>query len=164
MTNADYLATLGPVAQGIAQQLINAGATLISTLRTPDAQAAAMATRICRPGGGVPWIINTYRATPAKDLVVAAVSALTQPYDFTAVETAILGAFATPGIDLREISWHMPDPNNLADAFDAEPTNDPALQALAKQLVAQNLDNGGNPLSEVLTMEGGQPALHVQVA
>lgn len=180
----DQISTLGPTLRAIVVQLFDEGLAtgIASARRDVDAQAHAMAVNeAARPG----WVAGTYRASPVRDAVVAALSALvagvrkmpgldiagwTDSHVYAAaggvpaLETAILGALATQGLDLRELSWHLPDAAGLADAVDLLPVGDGPLAARARQLVAAAVAAGADPRSCVLTDEAGHVCCHVQVA
>ena len=131
---------------------------LASGERCVDTQARVMAGREAASPG---WIQGTYRDTPTKRLVVAAVDALTVPRDVAAIEAAIEGAFAQG--DPAEMSRHLPNAEGLAEAADLLPAGEGPLAARLRELVASGVARGElAPHSCVLTNESGAIVCHVQ--
>lgn len=164
MTPADpRLDQLGPTLRAIVYHLVTEGLCegIASARRDVDAQAHAMAVNeSARPG----WVSGTYRDSPAKAAILAALAAMPPGQcDVAGLATAILGALAAPGLDLRALSWHLPDADGLSDAVDLLPAGDGPLAVRARELVAQAVARGADARSCVLTDEAGHACCHVQV-
>ncbi len=160
----DQISTLGPTLRAIVVQLFDEGLAtgIASARRDVDAQARAMAVNeSARPS----WVAGTYRDSPARAAILAALATVpTGQRDVAGLATAILGALATPGLDLRALSWHLPGGDGLADAVDLLPAGEGPLAVRARELVAQARAEGADARSCVLTDEAGHPCCHVQVA
>ena len=152
------VATFAEPLRSILLQLDNEG--LIGSIacgpRSPADQARVMAqVEAGRPG----WIQGTYRDNPVKQAVLAAIVGCT---GWQEIEAVILKAFATPGLDLRELSQHLPGPDGLASAVDLSPSGPGPLADRAAVLVKQAVLDGAHPHSEVLTNESGHVCTHIQ--
>ncbi len=180
----DQLLTLGPTLRAIAVQLFDEGLAtgIASALRTVDEQAHAMAVNEANHPG---YVRETYRESSVRDAIFAALSRLienirktpgfdvaglteSQLYEAAggvpALETTILGALATPGLNLRDLSWHLPGEDGRADAVDLLPVGEGPLATRAKELIAQAVAGGADARSCVLTDEAGHKVCHLQVA
>jgi hypothetical protein len=150
LATSDLLATLNEPAKTIAQAILNAHqqAYLTSARRDLQAQATAMAENVAQ---NPDWINQTYVASPVRD-ACAALNPATADSIMAVLETFV-------DAELRHLSWHL-----SGDAFDVGPIGDPSIIATAKRLVESHIEAGGNVSSKVLTLEGGLPRIHVQVA
>lgn len=158
MSNEDIIASLNPVATGVARAFLasHPDAILTSGKRTVADQAHAMAENVVLNWR---WIAQTYVQSDLSRALQNHVAAL-QPDDRTpenlANGFAAIMNLSLPA-ELRRLSWHL-----AGDGFDVHPDNDLTKEATLRQLIGTAVASGAN--GKVLTLEGGLKRLHVQVA
>ena len=157
VTDAD-LDQFNPLLRGIFKQVCDEGLLegIASGERCIDTQIRLMAEReVAHPG----FIAGTYRSSPTKILILAAIAVV--PQNVAALEEAIGGAMAQG--NPAEISRHEPDKSGKADAGDGLPAGPGPLASRCKELVGLAIAAGqADPHSDVLTNEAGNICTHVQ--